>query len=292
MDSSEAKLQRLNAREKRWLAAAVIAVVIMYVPTFRYLWGKWMEDAQYSLAYLVPCVSVYFAWQKWDELKSLPRSSAPFGLALVVLALITHLTGEVLDVSGFSSVSIILMLVGGCAYFHSIGLVRALWFPLAYTVFMVPIPGGIIDRITFPMQLFASKASGHLLQLMGISVVRAGVRLTVDGYDFTVAPECSGMSSLVALVGVTAVFAYMTKLPRKYKWALFACSVPIAIAANVMRITSIALIGYLWDWDIAMAIHKWAASPVLFLFAILLLFGVNWGFEWLSARRTTASPSR
>lgn len=288
MESIDAKLQRQIIRDRRWLIAVIMAAVVMYIPTFRYLWEKWMDDAQYSLSYLVPCICVYFVWQKLPEIKALPRSSARFGAVLIVIALILHLVGTVLDVSGFSSVSIIFMLVGGCAYLHSASLVKLLWFPLAYTVFMVPIPGGVIDKIGHPMQLFASGMSADLLQMLRIDVIRAGIQLTVDGFDFTVAPACSGMSSLVALMGVTAVYAYMTKLPAIYQWALFALSMPIAIAANIMRITAIALLGYLWDWDKAMAIHKWAASPILFMFAILLLFAINWGFEWLSARRTTS----
>jgi exosortase/archaeosortase family protein len=96
------------------------------------------------------------------------------------------------------------------------------------------------------------------------------------------------MSALVALVGVTAVFASITRLPAKYKWALFSLSLPIALAANVVRITSIALVGYFWDWEKAMSIyHDWS-SPILFLVAIIQLFIINWGFEWLSARRTTS----
>lgn len=288
MDSTQAKLQRQFRTDRCWLTAVLAVAVVMYVPTFRYLWGKWMEDAQYSLAYLVPCVSAYFTWQKWSEIKALPRSPARFGLLLIVLALVLHLVGAVLDVSGFSSLSIVVMLVGACAYLHSAALVRTLWFPLAYTVFAVPVPGGVIDKVGFPMQLFASAATAHLLRMVGIPVVRAGIQLDVDGYGFAVAQACSGMSSLVALVGVTAVFAYLTRLPAVYKWALFALSMPIAIAANILRITAVSLLGHLYDWDTAMALHKWAASPILFTFALLLMFAINWGFEWLSARRTMA----
>lgn len=287
MNSTQAKLQKQFLGERLWLSAVLAVAVAMYVPTFRYLWGKWMEDAQYSLAYLVPCVSAYFTWQKWPEVKVLPRSPARYGLVLIIVALVLHLVGVILDVSGFSSLSLVLMLVGGCAYLHSAALVRTLWFPLAYTVFMVPVPGGIIDKVGFPMQLLASGATAHLLDLMGIPVVRAGIQLNVDGYGFAVAQACSGMSSLVALVGVTAVFAYLTKLPTVYKWVLFALSIPIAIAANILRITAVSLLGHLHDWDVAMALHKWAASPILFTFALLLMFAINWGFEWLTARRTT-----
>lgn len=288
MASADAKPQSQFNRERWWITGIAVICVVMYLPTFRYLWGKWMDDAQYSLAFLVPFVSGYFTWKKWPEVVRLKRSPAGLGLVLIALALLMHLVGMILDVSGPSGASIIVLLIGACLYFHSAGLVRVLAFPLAYTVFMLPVPGGIIDRLAFPMQILASKCTAGLIALLQIDVAREGSNISVDGFHFEVAKTCSGMSSLVALVGVTAVFAYITSLPAKYKWALFSLSLPIALAANIVRITSIALVGYFWDWEKAMHIyHDWS-SPMLFLVAIILLFIINGGFEWLSARRTTS----
>lgn len=271
-----------------WLLAVVAVAVVMYIPTLRYFWRSWMGDSQYSLAYLVPFVSGYFIWIKWATVKKLKRSSCRAGLSVIVLGLLVHLAGTALDISGLSSVSLLLCLVGGCMYFHSKALVQTLAFPLAYMVFMIPIPGGVVDRVGFPLQLWASGGTAMLLKLMQIEVVHNGVNLTVDGNSFTVAQACSGMSSLVALVGVTAVFAYITKLPVKFKWALFFLSIPVALIANVVRITTIGLVAYQWGADSAIKIyHDWS-SPILFMAAILMLFFINWGFEWLSARRTTS----
>ena len=95
------------------------------------------------------------------------------------------------------------------------------------------------------------------------------------------------MSSLVALVGVTAVFAYITRLATPLKWVLFAFALPVALAANIVRITTIALLGHYWDWEKAMSIYHDMSSPLLFIVAIVLLFAISGGLEWLSARRTT-----
>lgn len=277
-----------DRRARVWVFAIITAAVIMYIPTIFYLRDKWTQDAQYSLGFLVPFVSGYFVWKKWPEAVKLTKSPSIWGLAIILFGLLLHLSGTLLDLSGPSGVSIIIMLVGGCLYFHGKGLLKLMAFPLAYMIFMVPVPGGLIDRLGLPMQLLASGSTAHLLKLMGLDVYRAGIQLTVDGYKFEVAPACSGMSSLVALVGVSAVFAYLTRLRPAYKWALFAFSLPIALAANIVRITTIALVGYQWGWENAMHIyHEWS-SPLLFLVAIALLFAINWGFEWLSARRTTA----
>lgn len=290
-DRSQADAGRRGQQAARgtfWLAAITLVAVVMYVPTFRYLWSRWMSDAQYSLAPIVPFVSGYFLWKKWPEVRQIPRSASPWGLAIIVFALLLHLAGVALDISGPSGLSVFLCLLGGCLYFHSAALVRTIWFPLAYLVFMIPVPGGILDLVGFPLQLWASGTTAAVLRTLGIEVARSGVNLSVPGFDFQVAEACSGMSSLVALIGVTAVFAYTCWLPNRQKWLLLCLALPIALAANIVRITSIALVGYQWGKDAAMNLfHDWS-SPILFLAAIAMLFIITGALDWLNKRRNTA----
>lgn len=276
----------IRIRESYWIAAVLFVAAAMYLHTFRYLWDKWMND-EYSLGVLAPIVCGYLMWKKLPQARLLKRSPSVWGLAIIAVGLVFHLAGTILDVSGPSSVSIILLILGGCLYFHGRNLVRLMGFPIAYMVFMIPIPGGIIDRIALPMQLVASSATAGILDVFISNVYRAGIQISVDGYEFVVAPACSGLNSLVALVGVTAVFAYLTRLTLPLKWLLFAFSLPIALAANIVRISTIGMLGHYWDWDKALNIyHDWS-SPMLFLVAIALLFAINGGLEWLCARRTT-----
>jgi exosortase len=200
-----------------------------------------------------------------------------------------HIGGSILDISGPSSLSILLYIVGACIYFHGLPLMKVIWFPLAYLIFAVPFPGGVTDTVGFPLQLWASGATAHLLSAIGLEVTRSGVNLSVPGFDFQVAEACSGMSSLVALVGVTAVFAYVTRLPSAMKWLLFFLAIPIALVANVARITTIALVGYYTGaGDATVVYHHWS-SPILFLVAVVLLFVISRGLEWLSTRRSISS---
>lgn len=287
MESAVRKTANRQSSEKAWFYAVLVIAIVTYLPTFKFLVGKWIEDAQYSLAFLVPFVSGYFIWKKWPEVKKLERSPSVWGLVLIFFAMALHVAGVILDVSGPSGVSVLLCLLGGCLYFHGAALVRTLAFPLAYTVFMIPIPGGVLDLVGFPMQLWASGSAAALLRLFGLEVARSGVNMSVPGFDFQVAEACSGMSSLVALVGVTAVFAYIIRLPLLCKWILFFLALPIALAANVVRITTIALVGYQWGQDAAMNIfHDWS-SPILFVSAVLFLFVISLVLEWISGRLTT-----
>lgn len=289
MTATESTTEMRCNRELYWLGVVIVLATVMYATTFRYLWDKWMTDTQYSLAFLVPLVSGYFVKKQWQHALSAKRASSKWGLVLIALALVMHLMGVVLDVSGPSSFSVLVFIIGSMLYFHGPNLLRALWFPTAYLFFMIPIPGGILDLIGFPLQLWASGASETLLHVVGISdIYRSGVNMRVGDFDFQVAEACSGLSSLVALIGVTAVFAYITRLPNAYKWLLFALAVPIALAANVVRVTTIALVAVQWGEDAAMNAYHDYSSPVLFVAEICLLFLISWGLEWLSGRRTTS----
>lgn len=260
----------------------------MYAPTGQFLWKRWMEDAQYSLAPIVPFVSGYFLWKKWPEVVKLKRSPSGLGLALILFALVLHLTGIVLDISGPSGVSMFLCILGSCLYFHSRALVRTLWFPLTYMVFMIPVPGGALDLVGFPLQLWASGCTAAILQAFGMEVVRSGVNMSVPGFHFQVAEACSGMRSLVALFGVTVVYAYTCKLPDRQKWLLIVLALPIALGANIVRIITIALVGYQWGAEAAMDLyHDWS-SPILFLVAIIFMFVITGALDWFNRRRNTA----
>ncbi len=293
MHAVEAKAAKFKNAELLWLAAIVAAAVFVYAQTLRFFWVKALADMQDSLAFLAPFVSAYFTWRKWPEVARLERKPCAWGLALVAMALVMHLAGVGLDISGPSAYSVLICLVGLCLYLHSASLVKVLAFPLALMLFVIPVTGEVRDTIGFPMQLWASGATAHLLGLMHIAVVHSGVRLTVtcadfSVYQFEVVEGCSGMRSLAALVFVTATFAYITHLPVKFKWLLFCLSLPIALVANVVRITSLALVGWQWGEDVAQNIyHEWS-SPLLFLIAIGLMFLINWGLEWLSRSRSTS----
>ena len=267
MALAEAPTLSRPRREWAFLTAVIAAAAITYLPTFRFLWERWMDDS-------------------WPKVRALRREPSAWGLVITGLALALHLGGTLLDISGPSGVSVILCLLGGCLYFHGPPMVKALRFPLAYTVFMIPIPGGILDMVGFPLQLWASGATAAVLRLIGMEVARSGVNLSVPGFDFQVAQACSGMSSLVALVGVAAVFVYISRIPTGLKWVLLLLALPVALAANVVRITAIALVGYQWGPEAATSLfHDWS-SPILFLAALCMLFAINRGLEWLYDLRT------
>lgn len=282
METIENKVN--NKESMFWLFAIGIISIVFYAQTFVTFWEKWSTNAQYSMAPLVPFVSGFFAYSLWDKVKKAEKCENRWGLVLIIFALLMHIVGSALDITGPSGISVLIFGIGLIMYFHSFEIVKVLWFPLAYLLFAIPLPGGLIDIVGLPLQLYASAGTTALLKLLGIEVARSGVNLWVPGFEFKVAIECSGMSSLVALIGVIAVLAYISRIPNLYKWILFALALPVAFAANVVRITTIALVGYYFSADAATDIyHDWS-SPILFMSAIAMMLTLSWFFEKISMR--------
>jgi exosortase len=273
-----------SKEESFWLITIGIVSIIVYAQTFVTFWAKWSSNAQYSMAPLVPLVSGYFVYSMWGKVTKLEHNECKWGLSLIILALLMHVVGSALDITGPSGISVLVFGIGLLIYFHSFEIVKVLWFPLAYLLFAIPLPGGLIDTVGLPLQLKASAGTEFLLKTLGIDVVRSGVNFEVPGFVFKVAIECSGMSSLVALIGVIAVLAYLSRASNLFKWILFALAIPVAFVANVIRITTIALVGYYFGSDAATNIyHDWS-SPILFMSAIVIMLFMSWIFEKISLR--------
>ena len=74
----------------------------------------------------------------------------------------------------FSRVSLLVLLAGLILLFQGWTFFRAVLFPWAFLILMVPIPSLILQQVTFPLQLLASKLATLLLELVGVPVLRQG----------------------------------------------------------------------------------------------------------------------
>lgn len=149
------------------------------------------------------------------------------------------------------------------------------WFELAFLVFMIPLPYVIYYAATFPMQLFATKVTVTVLNVIGMTAVQQGNIIHLPGYSLEVAEACSGLRSLISLLALGAVYARYTQkgLPRQI--LLFASTVPIAIAANIFRILFTAVGAYTVSRELAEDFLHELSGMMVFVVAFIMLFA--WG---------------
>jgi len=151
---------------------------------------------------------------------------------------------------------------------------RVLAFPIMLLFFMVPIPAIIYNRITLPLQMFASQVAEAVLSLVGIPVLRDGNILELASQRLSVVEACSGIRSLLSLSFLSLVYAYFFDGKVWMRWALLIAVVPIAIIANAGRVTLTGILSEIKP-ELAHGFFHTASGWVIFMIALVIIVIVH-----------------
>ncbi len=261
--------------DKRFIYLTAAILLLVYLPALVDLVSDWATDSNYSHGFLVPIISAYLIWRKRKELAAIEISSSKAGLAIIIAGLILFILGNGASEYFTVRISLVVTIFGLALYFFGGPIIKRTWFELLFLVFMVPIPYVIYFSATFPMQLLASKVTVAVLNLIGMPVVRQGNIIHLPEHSLEVAEACSGMRSLVSLLALGAIYAYLTQKRFSAKAILFLSTIPIAVLGNVFRVFVTALIVYTTDMSITEEpIHSIMGASVFVIALIcLLIFG-------------------
>lgn len=250
----------------------VVVVLLLYLPTLVWLVRSWLHNSYYSHGFLVPLVSLVIAWIERDSLKREEPSTGAF-LSLG-LGMGMYVAGFAWDIRSLSAVSLVIVLAGLVWVFYGLKAVRAMAFPVAFLLFMIPFP--YFNEISFRLQNVSIHSCTWLLHALGLAITTSGSEITLDDTTFTIGLVCSGLNTLVALVALAAVFAYMLDGPAFKRVILFLLSFPLALLANALRIVSIILIAHFYDVGFATGFYHDISSLLFFLLAFLSLILISW----------------
>jgi exosortase B len=150
---------------------------------------------------------------------------------------------------------------------------RAFWFPVLFFVFMIPLPGMIVDALTNPLKRHVSEIAEVFLYAAGYPIARSGVTLTIGPYQLLVADACSGMHSLYSLSALGLLYLYLVKHGSLIRNAILALSIlPIAFGANIVRVVFLVLVTYYLGDEAGQGFLHGFAGMVLFVAALLMIF--------------------
>ena len=192
-------------------------------------------------------------------------------LGVIVMALAFHWLGAKMQQTRISLISLILLLWGIPLYFFGWKLAKILIFPCSYLIFCVPL--NFLDALSGPLQMIATSVAYNMLTGLGIECQRVGTQLISPFFQLNVEAPCSGSRSLLAMTALSAVYAYYTQKSFVKKWLLFIASIPIAVAGNIGRIISIALVSITAGQQFGTGLHHDWSGYVLFSLAISLMIG-------------------
>jgi exosortase D (VPLPA-CTERM-specific) len=274
-------------------AALLILLVGLYHSILYNLALQWSHDPNFTHGWLVPAFSLYVLWQDRKRLKTIEVAPSWAGLPFVVAGLVM-LVLAVLGVEIFTArVSMLILLAGLVIVFRGWKFFRAVLFPLAFLILMIPLPNLIQQKFTFPLQLLASKLATGMLETVGVPVLREGNLISLAKKQLEVAQACSGIRSLYSLVTLAIVYGYLMEKRNWVRVVLAFAAIPIAVLANSFRIFGTGLIVQYWDPDKAEGFYHEFEGWVVFVVSLILLFLLHSLITliWKNASRGKTKPS-
>lgn len=260
----------------------VLGLLVLYVPTYWMLaHGLWNSEEQ-AHGPIVLVVTLFLIWQRRAVFSGdagvLPtRAEVATGWALLVIGLLAYALGRSQDILLFEVGSQIPVILGALLITLGSRAARALWFALFFLVFMIPLPGFIVDAATGPLKQYISVIAEHVLYAAGYPIARSGVMLTVGPYQLLVADACSGLHSMFSLSAMGLLYLYLmqrTSITRNL--IIMAAILPIAFAANVVRVMVLVLVTYHLGDEAGQGFLHGFAGIMLFVIGLMFLFVLDW----------------
>lgn len=249
-----------------------VLVAAVYYRVLGKLVTDWWQIPDFSHGFLVPPFAAYLVWVKREAIRGTKIAPTWSGVAVIALGLAVLLLGEYGAQLFLERISLIIVLTGLILGFCGWQLARELQFVLLVLLLAIPIPAILFNQITLPLQFIASKAASALLPIFGVPVLREGNVIVLPSMRLEVAEACSGIRSLLSLFTLSIFCGYFLEKSNVRRALLALFSIPIAVAANAVRILGTGLCVQYWDPDKALGFFHEFSGWVMFLVSLGCLY--------------------
>jgi exosortase len=273
--STTAQTMETSSRDRErivWTCLLSGLILMLYIPILRDLVQNWWRDPDYGHGFFVPLFSIYILWhqrKRWQTVRTRPNN---LGFVVMLGAIVLLLLGSLGAEFFTSRFSLLLLLAGMILFLSGWDLLRTVSFPLCFLILMIPFPAIIYNKITFPLQLLASRLASSFLELVGVPVLRDGNVLILSNYSLEVVEACSGIRSLMSLIALSLAYGYLVE-PRQWaRYVLVILMVPIAIVTNAIRIAGAGVLARRFGPAAAEGFLHEFSGWIIFLAALFLMF--------------------
>jgi exosortase len=251
---------------------------------------RWSTDPRYAHGYLVPIFSLALLWMRRARLQGINARESTWGLAFVGLGAIVQLVGGYFRVGTIEGLAVIPYLGGVALLLGGWPLVNWAWPSITFLAFMIPLPFRVENYLGPPLQLLATKASTYILQTLGFMAFAEGYVIQLNEAKIGVVEACSGLSMLITFVALSTAAALVVKRPLLDKIVLVLSSVPVALLANILRITLTGTLHETRGGDAAFTFYHDLAGWIMIPFALLLYWFEIWILSHLLIETKREAP--
>jgi exosortase len=267
------------------LGVFIIALTVAYGNVIRQLVHAWANDGNYTHGFVLAPIALLLVGRRWQILRHLPAEPSKLGLLLVVAALAQLIVGSIAVEFFLMRTSFILLLAGAVVFLFGWRHLSATGFSFALLLLSIPLPAIVLNQITFPLQMLASRVGVDLLQTIGVPALREGNVIVLTNAQLEVAEACSGLRSLVSLFSLGLLYAYFS---HTYLWARIGMSmltVPIAILTNALRVTGAGVATYLYGSAGVDSFFHTFSGWLMFVVSMAILMAAGTAFTRLAGHQ-------
>jgi exosortase len=257
-------------------AVVLVAVAAALVaPAFVHAYEVWSTTEEFSFGFLIPPISIgLIVWRRATIRRSVGRG-ANTGLLLALPSLAIYLLAHRIELHALGGLMVPPLLIGATVYLVGWNTGREIAFPVAFLAFGLGVFRGLLDSVGFVLQEITAYGASLLAHGVGIPVIRDGLILSSDTFAFVVAEPCSGMSSLLSLLALGALWTHVAKGPLPARLVVIASILPLVVVANSTRVALVLVVASWFGQDAALGFFHSVSSLILFGMALIGLMLVS-----------------
>jgi len=250
------------------LGAALVVLYRDVLPSW--LSDLWVDE-NYSHGVLVPFVAGWLAYERREDLARLEPRPSTAALLVIVAGIALLLVGRLAAELFTMRVSLVVLIAGLVAFILGWGYLRVLALPVAFLLFMVPLPSVVLSSLTLPLQFVASEIAVTVLHWLELPALREGNVIHLPNTALEVVDACSGLRSLISLAAMSVVVAVLFARRTAVRLFLVASSVPIAVLTNGARVAGTGILAYYVTPAAAEGFFHTFSGWLVFVVALALL---------------------
>lgn len=254
----------------------ILLFAAAYSQAFASLVSMWWGSDDYTHGFLVPLISAYIVWRKGGLLlETRAQPAIAFGTIIMAMAGAALVAGRLGSIVILEELSIPLMISGLVLMLAGPFFLKALWFPIAYLLFMVKMFGEGSEKFHWPFQLLASNIGVWILQTVGIPAYKEAQYIQLPNIMLEVASACSGLRFLVSIIAIGIPLAWLTQRSWAKRVGLVVFAILIAVLANGLRVALIGVWAFYGGAVVHGPMHVFQGMFVAWI-GFIALFGGAW----------------
>ena len=258
------------------LAILLMAFRHLYTLGTRYGFSQgveyWLFRPNDNAPLVILGLSLWLFYRRSNRIRALPLQTGPWWF-IVPCALIGSVIFFWAVYTSAFDLQIFSLICLSAAWFASYwGLpgLRAVWLPIAFLLFAIPLPAPLLLAVIFKLQIWTAASTGWMLNMLGLPALVTGDQILRVNQAFQVIEGCSGMRSIQILTMLSILLVDLFQRRGWHAVVLIVAAPLVAFALNGLRVLTLILNPH----SEIIAIHN-LQGIVILLLGLLMVYGLD-----------------